>query len=689
MQIIDVKGIGEKTEKLFHKLGVYTTEELLEFYPRNYDMYEAPTTIRDLDNQSVAAFRCMVISSPVVRQVRKLSILILNVTDENGENITVKWYNMPFLKGKFRIGMHFVFRGRITKNNFRGRDKNQGEIVLEQPEIFSPDEYQKKQGYLSPIYRLTEGLSNKTVTKSVRQVLEHDFSAYEFLPAEIKEQYHLMSYRDAVEKIHFPADYEEMESARKRLAFQEFFLFIMALRRFKEESEVITNQYPIDPSPQTDLFLKQLPFELTGAQKKVVDEMRKDFRGKKAMNRLVQGDVGSGKTIIAIIGLLDTAFAGYQGVLMAPTEVLAVQHYEGICQLFEENHIDIRVELLTGSMSAKEKRKAYERIELGLSKIVIGTHAIIQDSVIYQKLAFVITDEQHRFGVKQREKLAEKGFHPHIMVMSATPIPRTLAIILYGDLDVSVIDELPKGRLPIKNCVVGKEFRPNAYKFMAGEIKKGHQCYVICPMIEENENLEAVDVVSYTDILRENLPEDVSVEYLHGKMRPAIKNDLMERFALNEIQVLVSTTVIEVGVNVPNATVMMVENAERFGLASLHQLRGRVGRGEAQSYCIFVSGSDKPETRERLDILNRSNDGFEIANWDLKLRGPGDFFGIRQSGDMDFKIGDIYSDAETLQCASEAVRYVEEHQYELGAGEMQMLENKLEKYMTNAFKLNL
>lgn len=314
---------------------------------------------------------------------------------------------------------------------------------------------------------------------------------------------------------------------------------------------------------------------------------------------------------------------------------------------------------------------------------------MIQDRVLYKNLALVITDEQHRFGVKQREKLSDKGMYPHIMVMSATPIPRTLAIILYGDLDISIIDELPKGRLPIKNCVVGREYRLNAYKFMADEVKKGHQCYVICPMIEENENLEAVDVVSYTDILREHLPPDITVDYLHGKMHAGVKNEKMDRFAANKIQILVSTTVIEVGVNVPNATVMMVENAERFGLASLHQLRGRVGRGDAQSYCIFVCTSGKKETKERLEILNKSNDGFEIADWDLKLRGPGDFFGIRQSGDMDFKIGDIYSDAITLKQASKAVSYVEEQRDKIEKKDIQMLDCRLEKYMAGEFRLNL
>lgn len=689
MRILEVKGIGEKTEKLFQKLGVYTTDDLIEFYPRNYDMYQAPIRVFELDNQSVAAFHCVIVTTPVIRQVRKLSILILNAKDEDGENITVKWYNMPFLKNKFRIGQHYVFRGKVSKNNFYGKDRNNGKITLEQPEIYLPEEYAGKQGALFPIYRLTEGLSNKIVTKSVKQVIENEFAGYEFLAEEILQKYHLMGYQTAILKIHFPETEEEMQEARRRLAFNEFFLFLMALHRFKEEEGVVLNEYPVDDFKRTDAFLESLPYELTGAQKKVIVQMRNDFSGKRPMNRLIQGDVGSGKTIVALTGLMDIAFQGYQGALMAPTEVLAVQHYESISKMLEENNIPLRVELLTGSMKAKEKRQAYERIELGISDIIIGTHAIIQDAVRYYNLALVITDEQHRFGVKQREKLSDKGLYPHIMVMSATPIPRTLAIILYGDLDVSVIDELPVGRQPVKNCVVGREYRPNAYRFLAEQVHQGHQCYVICPMIEENENLESADVISYAEILRENLPDDIRVEYLHGKMPPGRKNEIMECFAANEIQVLVSTTVIEVGVNVPNATVMMVENAERFGLASLHQLRGRVGRGKAQSYCIFISTSDKAEKKKRLEILNKSNDGFEIADWDLRLRGPGDFFGIRQSGDMDFKIADIYSDAKTLQEAAEAAGFAEQNKYLLDAGRMQMLENKLEKYITEEFKLNL
>ena len=373
------------------------------------------------------------------------------------------------------------------------------------------------------------------------------------------------------------------------------------------------------------------------------------------MNRLVQGDVGSGKTIIAVLALLMCAANGFQGAMMAPTEVLAAQHYEGICQYVEKYHAALRPLLLVGSMTAKEKRDAYEKIASGEANLVVGTHAVIQEKVHFKNLALVVTDEQHRFGVRQREVLAEKGSNPHVLVMSATPIPRTLAIILYGDLQVSVIDELPANRLPIKNCVVGTSYRPKAYQFIEKEVRAGRQAYVICPMVEEGEMEDLENVSEYAQKLRAALPADMQVATLHGKMKAADKNRVMEEYAAHNIDVLVSTTVIEVGINVPNATVMMVENAERFGLAQLHQLRGRVGRGEHQSYCIFISAQDSKDTMERLDILNRSNDGFYIASEDLKLRGPGDLFGIRQSGAFAFRMGDIYTDAEILKQASQAV----------------------------------
>ena len=407
------------------------------------------------------------------------------------------------------------------------------------------------------------------------------------------------------------------------------------------------------------------------------------------MNRLIQGDVGSGKTIIAVLALLETACNGFQGALMVPTEVLARQHYESMLSLFEENGIEKQVVLVTGSMTAKEKRTAYEKIASHEADIIVGTHALIQEKVVYDKLALVITDEQHRFGVSQREMLGDKGDEPHILVMSATPIPRTLAIIIYGDLDISIIDELPANRLPIKNCVVDTSYRSTAYSFIKGEVAAGRQAYVICPMVEASEMIEAENVLDYSKKLQSALP-GISVEYLHGKMKAREKNAIMERFAAGEIKVLVSTTVVEVGVNVPNATVMMIENAERFGLAQLHQLRGRVGRGKHQSYCILVDGSGQEGTRERLTILSKSNDGFYIASEDLKLRGPGDIFGLRQSGDLEFKLADIFTDANILKTVSEEVNRLLDEDPELTSEEHIELGKKLSLYLEKSYdKLNL
>ena len=394
--------------------------------------------------------------------------------------------------------------------------------------------------------------------------------------------------------------------------------------------------------------MEQLPYQLTKAQLKAWEQIEDDMAGDYAMNRMVQGDVGSGKTILAILALLMTAANGRQGAFMAPTEVLAKQHYDSITEIAEKYHLEIKPILLVGSMTAKEKRRAYERIELGVANVVIGTHALIQGGVSYRDLALVITDEQHRFGVRQRQALQEKGDNTHILVMSATPIPRTLAIILFGDLHLSILDEMPVGRLPVKNCVVNTSYREKAYQFMQREIDAGHQVYCICPMVEEGEMENLENVIDYADKLQNHFGDKIKVSYLHGKMKPALKNQIMEDFAAKNIDILVSTTVIEVGINVPNATVMMVENAERFGLAQLHQLRGRVGRGKDQSYCIFVNGNQNDKTTERLELLNKSNDGFFLANEDMRLRGPGDIFGIRQSGDFVFRIGDVYNDSEIL-----------------------------------------
>ena len=554
---------------------------------------------------------------------------------------------------------------------------------MEHPEIFTPSAYEEILHNLQPIYGLTAGLSNKTVVKMVTQLLETLPMQSEYLPEELKERYRLADINYALKTIHFPKNKEELLVSRKRLVFDEFLLFIISVRRMKEKAEETPNCFPVKETWLTEEVIERLPYSLTNAQLNAWHEIERDLAGRTMMSRLVQGDVGSGKTILAFLAMFLVADNGYQAALMAPTEVLARQHYEGFLKLMEEQGLSFPTVLLTGSDTAKEKRIAYERIASGEAAIIIGTHALIQEKVEYANLALVITDEQHRFGVKQREALTTRGNPPNVLVMSATPIPRTLAIILYGDLDISVIDELPAKRLPIKNCVVNTSYRPKAYSFIEKQVRQGRQAYVICPMVEESEGMDAENVLDYTQKLKENLPSDIRIEYLHGKMKPKEKNRVMESFAAGEIQVLVSTTVVEVGVNVPNATVMMVENAERFGLAQLHQLRGRVGRGEYQSYCIFIQGN-QDQISKRLEILNKSNDGFYIAGEDLKLRGPGDLFGIRQSGDMEFRIGDIYNDSTILKEASEAAEEILSLDPELDLEQHRSLRERMEHYSQNA-----
>ena len=644
--IKELKGIGEKTQRLFEKVGVSTVGDLIRYYPRGYDVYEDPVPVSEVEEGRTQTVSGAIFGRVQVSGSTKMQVTTLYVKDLTG-TLKVIWFRMPFLRSTFAKGGAVTLRGRVVR-------RKEG-LVMEHPEIFYPvTKYEEKLNTLQPLYGLTVGLTNNAVAKAVRQALDGMDLASEKLPEEIRMRYGLAEYNYAIRGIHFPEDKEVFYHARERLVFEEFLTFILSIRKLKDKNEKLANEYVMERKEETDAFLRGLPYQLTEAQQKVWREISADMAGDTAMSRLVQGDVGSGKTIVAVLALMNTALNGYQGAMMAPTEVLARQHYESITRLFETYDIKIKVELLTGSMTVKEKRRAYDRIECGYARIIVGTHALIQGGVNYDCLALVVTDEQHRFGVKQREAFAKKGSVPHVLVMSATPIPRTLAIILYGDLDISVIDELPANRLPIKNCVVDTGYRKTAYTFMKKQIAEGRQCYVICPMVEESETMEAENVTDYASVLQEEMGDRIAVSYLHGKMRQAEKDDIMERFGRNEIQVLVSTTVIEVGIDVPNATVIMVENSERFGLAQLHQLRGRVGRGQYQSYCIFMSSSKAKETNERLDILNQSNDGFKIASEDLRLRGPGDLFGIRQSGLMDFKLGDVYQDAKILQMANEA-----------------------------------
>ena len=644
MDITALKGIGEKSAGLFNRLGIATTEELLRYYPKDYEQFRAPYLIADAPAGERTAIRGVITGNMTVKHVRNLNILSFTVQDASG-SLQMTYFNMPYLKNSLKKGTFYVFYGLLQRKGNR--------LVMEQAKTYKPEEYELLADRLLPRYMLTKGLSNNAVTKAVKQAFARQEETADFLPASLMERYRFMARNDAMYQMHFPSDRDILMQARKRLVFDEFFLFILMLRRHRSDNNALPNRYKMIETADTGRLIEALPYQLTNAQLKVWHEIISDLGGDTAMNRLIQGDVGSGKTILSFLALIMCSANGAQGAMMAPTEVLAKQHFEAFLKLKKQYGLRVNPVLLTGSTTAKDRRLIYAQIESGEADVVIGTHALIQEKVNYHKLALVITDEQHRFGVRQREALAEKGFDAHVLVMSATPIPRTLAIILYGDLHISVLDELPAKRLPIKNCVVGTSYRDTAYRFIEKEVNAGRQAYVICPMVEAGEMEELEDVMSYADRLKAILPPSIQVASLHGKMRPAEKNRIMEQFEAHHIDVLVSTTVVEVGINVPNATVMMVENAERFGLAGLHQLRGRVGRVEHQSYCIFISTSENKATMERLKILNESNDGFYISAQDLKLRGPGDLFGIRQSGMLEFELGDVFTDASILQQASD------------------------------------
>lgn len=668
-----LKGVGEKTEKLFQKIGVVQVGDLLRYYPRDYDIFKEAESIGTLKDQEKGAIIGTITGNIDVKRVRNLTVISTVIADVTGK-CRLTWFNMPFLRNTLKRGMTMVFRGKMAvRNNQR---------VMEQPEIYTPAAYQQKLNSMQPIYALTAGLTNNLVTKMVREVLEQLELEKDYLPEEIRIKEHLAEYNFAVSQIHFPENQENYLTARNRLAFDEFLLFILALQHLKERTETEENHYRMKEVWKTEEVIESLPYQLTKAQQNVWYEIERDLKGERLMARLVQGDVGSGKTIIAFLAMIMAAENGYQSALMVPTEVLARQHYEALTGLLKENQLleEYRPVLLTGSNTAKEKRQIYEKIASGEARMIVGTHALIQEKVEYESLSLVITDEQHRFGVRQREIFSSKGEKPNVLVMSATPIPRTLGIILYGDLDISVIDQLPARRLPIKNCVVDTSYRPKAYRFIENQVKEGRQVYVICPMVEESEGMEGENVIDYAETLRNVLPTSITVGILHGQLKPKEKNQIMEDFAAGKIQVLVSTTVVEVGVNVPNATVMMVENAERFGLAQLHQLRGRVGRGEFQSYCIFVHGKDQAEKSKRLQILNQSNDGFYIAQEDLKLRGPGDLFGVKQSGVLEFGIADIFRDTSVMKRASEAAGEILSLDFNLELPQNQRLKEKLQQY---------
>ena len=643
--LTQLKGVGEKTAQLFAARGVDTVGDLLDFYPRDYDWFAAPVTVDQLKAGETVSMVLTILGAGKTAYAGRYRITSFRAADATGA-VRLTYFNMPYLAKTLQAGTIRVFRGPVRK-------LQNGIFQMEQPSFYSLSEYEKLQNTYLPRYSLSRGMKNGQVQKIVTKALSSCLLPEDYLPEKDRERLSLMEEKEASAKIHFPRNQDERIASRNRKVFDEFLSFLLTIRRQKKTELSIVNTRPLVPSEETKRLIESLPYELTDSQKKAWKEMEADLTGNRVMNRLLQGDVGSGKTILAFLALLLCAANGRQGALMAPTEVLAGQHAKDLDAMTKEYGLPLHLVLLTGAVTGKARKKALDEIRSGEANVIIGTHALIQDAVEYHDLGLVITDEQHRFGVRQRETLAGKGEETPVLVMSATPIPRTLSIILYGDLQVSRLTELPKNRLRIKNLAAPAAERGKIYRFLLSQIEQGRQAYVICPAVEENGMEQMENVTDYAWHLRKMLPETVRIAELNGRMKPQEKNKVMDAFAAHETDLLVSTTVIEVGINVPNATCILIENAERFGLSQLHQLRGRVGRGKWQSYCIFLYSETLKEKPKRLSILEKKNDGFEIAEQDLKLRGPGDLFGVRQSGEMGFHLADIYEDADILKRASD------------------------------------
>ncbi|MBR0133625.1 MAG: ATP-dependent DNA helicase RecG [Lachnospiraceae bacterium] len=642
-KLTNVKGIGDVSAKRFEKLGITDVGGLITHYPFRYETYGMPIAVNKCRVGELVSVEGMVNSE--LRYITAGSYRICSTTlRDNTGVIGLRWYNAPYIKNQVKLGHKLIFRGKVTLKN--------GQLFLAHPEIFTREKYFDMLKNLKPVYKSTTGLNQTLIRKSIRTVFD-ELVLRDYLPQKLVKEFELPSLRDALEDIHFPKNEKVLGESLRRMVFDEFFAFFSNMELLKASETTKPNSCIINRSEISEKIINSLSWELTGDQKKALSEIFADMSGKSVMQRLLQGDVGSGKTIVALIALAEAAANGYQGCIMAPTEVLAEQHYEYFKKMLEP--LGFRISFLKGSLSAKQKKEEYERISSGEADIVVGTHAALQDKVVFKNLALAVIDEQHRFGVKQREALEMKGRGVHLLLMSATPIPRTYALMLYGNMDISVLAELPADRKPIKNLVGDEAMREKIYRFIEKQIREGHQAYIICPLIEESDSLEAAAVEQYVLDLREKLPKDIVIDNLNGRMKADEKNRKMNDFSSGKTQILVSTTVIEVGINVPNATVMMIENAERFGLASLHQIRGRVGRGADQSYCIFMCSAENEEAKERLSIVAGSNDGFFIAGQDMKLRGPGDFFGLRQSGERQFVLADPLRDGEILKKARMAV----------------------------------
>lgn len=644
ISIKSLKGIGDKNGSLFERLGIETLYDLLYYFPRDYKKLPALSKVNELVEGEKCAVKLVMSNDLFFKKTANNSITSVTGYDSTGE-VMLSFFRVTYIRSLLKNGTEWVLYGTVKR---KGR-----KFALEMPEIFKVSDYYSLSEGLIPVYPLTKGINSKSILKYVSLALNEYPSLIDDLPKEIEENFDFPHFSDALCGIHSPKSFDELTKSRDRVVFEEFYSFFKGLKETDDKFNNLQSDYPFIETAEYHRFLEVLPFNLTDGQKTALKDIVSDLTSGFVLNRLIQGDVGSGKTIVAFLACLLCTSNGYQAAFMAPTEVLAAQHYKNFKKFIDNYGLNINVVYLSGSLSASEKRKISEGLSNNEYNLAVGTHALFQENVNFSDLALVVTDEQHRFGVIQREALSQKGINPHVLSLSATPIPRTLAESYYTGLKVSLITDKPSDRIPIKTGIRFAKDRLDGLRFMYKEVKSGRQGIVVCPMIEDNEDLDLSNVTEYYKFLKDLMPDDIRLGILHGRMKNAEKNRIMEYYARGQIDILVSTTVIEVGIDVPNATVILIENAERFGLATLHQLRGRVGRGEYPSYCILINGSPEESENERLKVLTESDDGFFIADEDLRLRGPGDILGVRQSGDFSFKLGDLYRDRDLFVKAKE------------------------------------
>lgn len=672
-----VKGVGPKRAVLLNKLGIYTLDDLITFFPRTYEDRSKAKNITELVDKEEALIDVVVVNHMnEIRIGKNRSILKLLVRDETA-SCTITWFNQQYLKGKFKVGERYRFYGKVSCQY--------GRVEMTNP-VFDMEEKTKNTGKIIPIYPLTYSLSQTAIRNAIENGLKMAYGQLEeTMPEYLRKEYGLEELNLAMKQIHFPDNFEEYSKARKRLVFEELFSMQLALANLKNKYDNQQEGIQFHKKVKMSDVINTLPFRLTKAQLNVLEEIDKDMESKKSMNRLLQGDVGSGKTVVSIIAAYKAAKCGYQVAIMAPTAILAEQHMQEFSKILEP--FGIKCELLLGGTRAKKRKEILEELEKGSIQVLIGTHALLVEDVIFKNLGLVVTDEQHRFGVRQRANIVAKGNNPDVLVMTATPIPRTLALILYGDLDISIIDELPPNRKKIETYAVTKNMEERVNNFIRKNIAEGRQVYVVCPLVEETEEVEAKAVVELAEKYKKETFQQYQVEYLHGKMKQKEKDEIMQRFKEGEIDILISTTVIEVGVNVPNASLMVIENAEHFGLAQLHQLRGRVGRGEYQSYCILKYEGKSSIIRQRMKIMQETANGFIIAEKDLQLRGSGEFFGTKQHGIPEFKIANLFEDMETLKSVQSVVLKIENDDPKLEKEENKILNKLIEDKFTKRIEI--